>query len=83
MRSLITDVTKGFLRVYIATRRQTAQNKDPLPLPILSLPPSLPSPCSVSGQTGFKKLLFHSSFFCIFLDCSQCGVIFRVVGDRK
>ena len=62
MRSLITDVTKGFLRVYIATRRQTAQNKDPLPLPILSLPLPAQSQAKLASKNYFFTLLFFVFF---------------------
>ena len=79
MRSLITDVTKGFLRVYIATRQQIAQNKDELPLPTLSLP----LPAQSQAKLASKNYFFHFSFSVFFLDCSPSRVIFRVVGDRK
>ena len=64
MRSLITDVTKGFLRVYIATRQQTAQNKDALPLPVLSLP--LPTLSLLSLRPYWLKNYFFTLLFSVF-----------------
>ena len=61
MRSLITDVTKGFLRVYIATRQQIAQNKDALPLPTPPCP--LPNLSLLSLRPNWLQLVFDSPFF--------------------